>query len=246
VRSSLLALAALLQARPSKGVDEIQSANVVTTRMTRGFDSAYTRTPPPVVEIYREVLRPGGSFAHYRALEDSAARLCRELGCPHPYLGLESVSGVKEVWYLNFFESQSDVDRVGKLYAAVPRLNELLGRFVAEKASLVTASNIFARLQKHPRTRWQLAGARFLVAVVPATSTVGDAANYVDSSGASFAFAFASTRAEANDLVRRLGRNARVLEIKPAWSLPHGSWGLTSNVPQRPVTGTKRRRQSGK
>jgi hypothetical protein len=92
---------------------------------------------------------------------------------------------------------------------------------------LVDASNVFVRLRKDSTTRWQLAGARFLVATSPAARSVGEAASYLDSSDASFTLAFARTRAAADDLARKLGRNARVFEIKPAWSLPDPSWNLS-------------------
>jgi len=186
-------------------------------------DLAYARTPPPFVELYHEVLRPGASFASYSALEDSAAEVCRRLACPHPYLGLMSLSVPTEVLYLNLFESQRDIDRVGVLYAKIPNLNAEMERFVKVKAPLVEASNEFARLSPNGPGGWALAGAHFVVVSSPATPDRG-VATFSVPGGATYGILFARTRAEADSAIRRIGRRARLLAIKPAWSLMDASW----------------------
>ena len=72
--------------------------------------------PPKILEIYRERLNPG-SEAAYAKIEQDVSRICAKLNCPHPYLGIESVTGKKEVWWLNAFESEAEFEDVGKRYS---------------------------------------------------------------------------------------------------------------------------------
>ena len=53
-----------------------------------------------ILQIVREPLKPGSEAAYY-ALEEDTAHAAAALGCPHPYLGAESVTGSKEVWWFN-------------------------------------------------------------------------------------------------------------------------------------------------
>ena len=52
--------------------------------------------PPQILQIHREALKPG-SEAVYQDIEEDTARLQAKLGCPHPYLAIESLTGSKEV-----------------------------------------------------------------------------------------------------------------------------------------------------
>jgi hypothetical protein len=51
--------------------------------------------PPPLLQIVREPLKPGAE-APFSAIEEERARLAATLGCPHPYLGAESLTGPKK------------------------------------------------------------------------------------------------------------------------------------------------------
>ncbi len=69
-------------------------------------------TPPPqILEIYRDFLKPG-SDATFRKIEEDALRICVELKFPHAYLALESLTGPKEVWWLNGYESEAELKQV--------------------------------------------------------------------------------------------------------------------------------------
>lgn len=63
--------------------------------------------PPRILEIYREPLK-ASSEATYRAVEEDAARICAELKFPHSHLAIESLTGPKEVWWLNGFECRGE------------------------------------------------------------------------------------------------------------------------------------------
>jgi hypothetical protein len=69
---------------------------------------AQSTVPPGILQIFREPLKSGVE-AEYAAIEDDTKRLCVELGCPHPYLGVESLTGPKEVWYFNAYGSSEEI-----------------------------------------------------------------------------------------------------------------------------------------
>src|SRR5689334_16593057 len=80
-----------------------------------------TVRPPHILQIYRESLRPG-SEAAYCAIEEDTARQAATLGCPHPYLGAESITGSREVWWFNGYESPAEQKQVYDDYAKNMRL----------------------------------------------------------------------------------------------------------------------------
>jgi hypothetical protein len=52
--------------------------------------------PPALLQIVREPLKLGSETA-FNAIEEDRARISASLGCPHPYLGAESLTGSKEM-----------------------------------------------------------------------------------------------------------------------------------------------------
>src|SRR5437773_9923856 len=71
--------------------------------------------PSPILFIAREPLVPGRENA-YREDEAENARLSARLGCPHPYLAMESLTGPKEIWWFNGFDSPEDQRQVAEAY----------------------------------------------------------------------------------------------------------------------------------
>ena len=76
---------------------------------------------PAILQIYRDFLTPGRE-AEYKALEEEAARICAELAFPHAHLAIESLTGPKEVWWLNAFGSEAERRQVTEDYAKKPAL----------------------------------------------------------------------------------------------------------------------------
>lgn len=76
--------------------------------------SARAQTPR-ILYISREFWKPGYE-AELSRIEAEAARVCIGLGVPRPYLGIESLTGSKEVWYINGFSSagRDESIRAGK------------------------------------------------------------------------------------------------------------------------------------
>ena len=91
--------------------------------------------PPQILQIYRDPLTAGREDA-FDAVEKDAARVCARLGFPNPHLAIESLSGPKEVWWLNAFVSEADRDRVSSEYARNSALVAALDDIAKRKEGL--------------------------------------------------------------------------------------------------------------
>ena len=83
---------------------------VLTTLLAVLFSFMPSPSPSPtpqILEIARDFLKPGHD-AEYRAIEIDARNICDRLHFPHHYLAIESLTGDKEVWFLNAFASQKE------------------------------------------------------------------------------------------------------------------------------------------
>jgi hypothetical protein len=83
-----------------------------------------------ILQIFRERLKPGCE-ASYSEIEEDTARNSVKLKCPHPYLAIESLTGPKEIWWLNTFDSQEHRQQVEADYAK----NHALMRFLSATAN---------------------------------------------------------------------------------------------------------------
>jgi hypothetical protein len=196
--------------------------------------SAYAQErPPQILEVYREFWKPG-SIAASRKIEVEAAQICVELKCPHPYLGLESLTGLKEAWFLNGFVSLADQTQVGEDYQKNPTLMEALNKILARKKPLSRADdiNVFAHYQPSLSrgAPWSLGQGRFLVITVtkrdPASkrNLVIDGAAFETEDGTRFIVSPARTRREADARAATAGPETRVFAVRPYWSLPARDW----------------------
>jgi hypothetical protein len=71
---------------------------------------------------------------------------------------------------------------------------------------------------------WRIGELRFVVILEMSAPAKTSGAVFQAPDGRPFAFAAASSRAEAGRLEAALGREARVFEVRPQWSLPYDAW----------------------
>jgi len=199
---------------------------------------------PRFMYVYRDSLRTGVDSA-YRAIEDEAAQVCADRRCPNPYIGLESLSGVREAWWINMFASEADTTRVARIYATDSALSRALGDIARRKAPLIgTPVQGFAvyrpDLSRGPA--WSIAGARFIVAKVtharrPATGSV-----WITADSTLYVLRAFRTR-HAAELGARTG-GGRVFAVRPNWSMPDSEWVQADREfwKTAPVPGTSRRK----
>jgi hypothetical protein len=98
-------------------------------------DSMAQARPPQILYISRDYLKADAVAAN-RKLERRAEHLCRTLGFTHPYLTIESVSGSAEMWYLNGFDSQAEVEKLTREYQQNTKLLAALNGITQRKVSL--------------------------------------------------------------------------------------------------------------
>ncbi len=196
--------------------------------------------PPQILAIYREPLKPG-SEAAYKEIEENAARICAELGCPHPYLGIESLTGPKEVWFFNGYASPEELSEVLLAYANNDKLLDALNENGKRKKKL-TGKHLEAFTNYRPDLSrgapWILGHGRFLVITVtkskdntPVDGTVYEAKDHTRYIVTPFrtreeadAAALNSVRGSSAREARAGEAEARVFAVRPFWSLPAKEW----------------------
>jgi hypothetical protein len=97
--------------------------------------------PAPLVQIYREQIKPG-KIAAYVRIEEAAARFCAKMNCPNPYFALTSLTGPNEVWWINGFDSPETIERVWQAYASSQEIMTELNSIAENKADLAFPANI--------------------------------------------------------------------------------------------------------
>jgi hypothetical protein len=181
--------------------------------------------PPQILQIYREPLKPG-SEAAYQAIEEETARIAAALGCPHPYLGAESLTGPQEVWWFNGYESAAEQKEVYEAYASNARLTEALQRNSKRKASLTLESiETFATYRRDLSVGapWILGHGRFLV-ITMTTRPQSRGTVFEAPDGRRFIVTSAKTPEEADAARSVAGSEANIYAVRPGWSFPAKEW----------------------
>ncbi len=182
--------------------------------------------PPSLLQIVREPLKPG-SEAAFHAIEEERARISSALGCPHPYLGAETLTGPKEAWWFNGYESNVEKERVYDAYARNPKLLAAFQESEEPKARLTFEPlEVFAshRPDWSVGTPWRLGRGRFLVVTVTKSDRRIPGTVFEGPDGTRFIVTPAHTRQEADDARALAGAESTILAIRPSWSFPAREW----------------------
>jgi hypothetical protein len=182
--------------------------------------------PPNLLQIYREPLKPGVEVA-YDALEQEQARISAAFGCPHPYLGAESLSGPREVWWFNGYESPAEQQHVYDAYARNTALLEALQRNNKAKAELTLAPvEVFTRYRADSSSGvpWTVGQGRFLVITVTTSDRRIEGTVFEAPDGVRFVVQPARTRKDADAATALAGSEAVLLAVRPSWSFPDEMW----------------------
>ena len=184
-----------------------------------------TRIPPPILFIAREPL-VAGRENEYREIEEETARLSVSLGCPHPYLAMESLTGPKEIWWFNGFDSPDDQGQVAEAYAKNAPFSAALKKNSERKAP-VTGKIIEVVAQYRPDLTsgvpWILGHGRFLVIAVTKDRPSSAGTVFQAADGTFFVFSPARTRKQANRLAASIP-GSRVVVVRPSFSFPAKDW----------------------
>jgi hypothetical protein len=80
--------------------------------------------PPAVIRVYVEQVKPGRNAAHIRA-ESAYARTFAKANYPSYYIGLDSMSGNNESWFVESHKSFAEVEKSEKAVDVEPIKSEL-------------------------------------------------------------------------------------------------------------------------
>jgi hypothetical protein len=195
-----------------------------------------------ILQIYREPLKPD-SEAAYGEIEEATARIAAALGCPHPYLGAESITGTKEVWWFNGYESASEQEEVYEAYAKSASLIAALRQSSTQKAALTLPPiEVFAhyRPDLSAGEPWVFGRGRFLVVTVANNGRSVAGTVYEAPDGTRFIITAAQTREQANAASLRAGAETEILAVRPSWSFPAEEWIAMDSGFWRPASPVQR------
>ncbi len=179
--------------------------------------------PPEILQIHRERLKPGAE-TEYAAVESRITWRCAELGCPHPYLGIESLTGPREVWFFNGYESEAEKTSVADAYASNAPLMEALRELGEQKKAFVEEPvSTFAgyRLDLSAGAPWEPGLGRYLVISASLEGRGENRTVFDDHDGTRYAISAFHTREEAEAAA---GDEGNVFAVRPDWSHPAKEW----------------------
>jgi hypothetical protein len=183
--------------------------------------------PPALLQIVRESLKPC-SEAAFNAIEEERARLSATLGCPHPYLGAESLSGPKEAWWFNGYQSSTERQQVYDAYAKNTALMAAFQKSAEPKARLTLSPPIEVFVRYRPDRSegepWLLGRGRYLVITVTNRAAPVAGTAFEGTDGTRFVVRSAGTREAAEALNLSAGQETTVVAIRPSWSFPAPDW----------------------
>ncbi len=176
--------------------------------------------------VARESLKPGAE-ARYLEIEQDAARICRELKCPHPYIGIESLTGPKQCWWFNGFASEAELNQTGEAYKTNQPVAAALAEIIRRKADLITTSSELVAHYRRELSRgspWRVGQGRFLVITVTKGAVSAEGTVFEAEDGTRFVITPARTRQEADTKRAAAGADAIVFAIRPDLSMPAQEW----------------------
>jgi len=182
---------------------------------------------PEFLYVYRDSLKQGVDSI-YRVIENDGAQICADFRCPHPYIGLESLSGPHEAWWLNTFATAADTIRVAKAYATDRALATALAGVAQRKAALIGAPIQGFAIYRRDLSRgptWSVAGARFIEVTVTRDPRPVKGSVWMMADSTLYILRPIRTLPGAQALDG--GTRTRVFAIRPNWSMPTPAWVAT-------------------
>lgn len=176
--------------------------------------------PPAILQIHREKVIPGCEAA-YDAIEADTARVCARLGCPHPYFGIESLTGPMTAWFFNGYESQNEIEQVAERYRANDALMAALQENSRRKAELTREPDGLFATYRPDISRgplWTPGAGLFLVITVTKSSRPIGGTVFETADGTRFIIWPAATRDEAETIAATAPSGSHVYAVRSSWS----------------------------
>lgn len=95
--------------------------------------------PPPIVQIGREIVKPGKWAAHTK-LETEWGRALATAKFPVNFMAISSMTGAGEVWFLSGFASMAEFEKTNHEIDANAALGAIYNRYSPQEAELLSDS----------------------------------------------------------------------------------------------------------
>jgi hypothetical protein len=180
-----------------------------------------------ILFVAREFWLPGHQTDLTR-IESHAAEVCIGLGVPHPYLGIESVTGPKEVWYLNGLRSSEEYREVNEAYNKNHELTAAMARFARDRETYESQpakqGAAMYRADLSLGVEWKMGMDQYLVILVAKNASAGKGAVFVNEDGEQFVVSSAKTLGAAKEKQSVMGPESTIFIVRPEFSLPAAEW----------------------
>jgi hypothetical protein len=195
--------------------------------LTLAFESSARAQAPRILFVSREFWKSGHETELNR-IEAEAARTCIDLGVPHPCLGIESLTGSKEVWYINGFASTEELEQITKAYNKNPELLAAMNRFAQQRTKFKLHPNSEGiatyRAELSRGLELELGRDPFLVIAVTKNKPHSDRTVFETQDGVRFVVSAAKTHMEADEKLSAAGPDAKIFAVRPEFSMPAAEW----------------------
>lgn len=182
--------------------------------------------PPQILLIHRDTLKPGFE-AVYKAIEEDAARICADHQCPHPHFAIESLTGAKEVWWINAFESEAQKRKAIDDYGRNRPLTAALAGITKRREGLLGAEAEFFADYKGDLSRGdalRIAGIRFFEVTVTTGEPRAEGSVFQAPDGTRFILRALSARNQSDAEAAAGSREAKIFAVRPYWGMPAKDW----------------------
>jgi hypothetical protein len=127
--------------------------------------AANAMTPPKVLSITREMVKPGRGAAHQK-LESAFARAFAQAKMQDHYLAMVSITGRDEAWFMSGYDSFAQMEKMQNSVMENAAFQPLMDRLAPQDGDLLSGSNrVIATyrpdLSYHPDTTDSLAAMRY-------------------------------------------------------------------------------------
>lgn len=140
VLATIVVLSALpLRAQTAQPAQPAQPAQV--TQPAAGAQAGAAGEPPALLVIYREEVRPGKGAAH-AANEAAWSAAFRKMQSPEHWLGMTSVAGPSEAWFLSGHASYAAFEATQKAAEAIQGLEAEGDKFSAAEGDLLSRTSV--------------------------------------------------------------------------------------------------------
>lgn len=181
---------------------------------------------PQILRIDRYSLKAGTETA-VRNLQRQVALAMARWDGPHPCVGIESLTGPKEVWRLSGFQSADEHRKAAESLERNEALRTALQRIEDQTRVLIGSPATVLATYCGGGHKWLLGRGRFLVIAVSHTHTGGEGAVYETGAGVRYRIAATRTRRTA---AAAAGPEANSFAIRPTWGMPALAWTRTDRV----------------